>query len=373
MMQTNSWTTAGVRNVTIIVLTLAVSLLFVGVIWDFLMALFLAAVFAALVHPLYRLVLRNVNQRQALASGITVGLVVLVVVLPLVGLLAVVIGEAYQVSEQLVPWLKEQLRDPAALQLKLPAWIPYRDQLDLSETQLGDKLSEVAGTAGSFLLRTLSRFTQGTASFGLELFVMLYAMFFFLQQGTAIRDRLLYLLPLPKETKDRLVEKGLSVTRATIKGTMVIGAIQGALAGAAYVVAGVPGAVLWGVITAVASVIPAVGTTLIWLPVVIYLLATGHTAAAIGVAVWCAGLVGTIDNVLRPRLVGNDTKMPDLLILISTLGGLSLFGALGLLVGPIVAALCVTMWDVCSVTFRGVLDDEPPTAAPVIAAPPTSE
>jgi predicted PurR-regulated permease PerM len=352
-----AWTTASVRNVTVLLMTLVVSLLFVGVVRDYLMAMLLAAILAGVAQPVFRTVLRVTKGRRGLAAAITMTLLILLVLLPLAGLVAIVVGEAFQVSEEIIPWFKQQLKNPDALRFELPSWMSRNPELDLSSYDLAPKLGELAGKAGNFLLQSLSKLTQGTASLLLELFIMLYAMFFFLKDGVEIRDKILYLLPLTTDIKERLIQKGLSVTRATIKGTMVIGLIQGTLAGLAYLVAGVPAAILWGVVTAVASVIPALGTTLVWAPVVLYLFISGHTAAAIGVAIWCAAVVGSIDNILRPRLVGNDTQMPDLLILISTLGGLSLFGAVGLLIGPIVAALCVTMWDICGLTFRGYLHD----------------
>ncbi len=352
-----------VRNVTILLMTVGISLLFLTVIRDFLLALLLATILSAMAQPLYRSIRRMVGGRNTLASGFTILFLTVLVVFPLVTLLVIVAGEAIHVTERVIPWFEEQLRDPSQRELKLPDWVPFASQVDLSSPALAEKLGDVASKAGGFLLQSLSNVTQGTASFALSLFVMIYAMFFFLKDGAKIREAVLHLLPVPQETKDRLFEKGISVTRATVKGTIVIGMIQGTLAGISYVIAGVPGAFLWGTLTAVASVVPAIGTTLVWGPVVIYLAVTGHWAAAAGVGLWCALVVGTIDNLLRPRLVGNDTQMPELLILLSTLGGLSLFGAVGLLIGPIIAALCVTMWDVCGVTFRDVLQENAATAA----------
>ena len=136
-----------------------------------------------------------------------------------------------------------------------------------------------------------------------------------------------------------------TVTRATIKGTGVIGIIQGVLAGAAFAVVGITGPVFWGMVIAVLSLVPGVGPAIVWVPAVVYLAVEGRIGAAVGLGLWCMLVVSTIDNVLRPRLVGKDTKMPDLLVLLGTLGGLVMFGALGILVGPIIAALFVTVWE----------------------------
>ena len=146
-----------------------------------------------------------------------------------------------------------------------------------------------------------------------------------------------------------------SITRATVKGTLVIGAIQGALAGVAFWVAGIDGAALWGTIMTILSIIPGIGAPLVWVPVVIVLFLNGQYLTATLLLVWCAAVVGTIDNFLRPVLVGRDAKMPDLLILIGTLGGLFLFGPIGFIVGPIICGLFLTVWDIYGATFKEVL------------------
>ena len=153
-----------------------------------------------------------------------------------------------------------------------------------------------------------------------------------------------------------MLQVGLSVSRATIKGTLIIGIIQGALGGIGFAVAGIGSAVFWGALMAILSVLPGIGSALVWVPGVIYLLLTGNMVAGLLLAAWCAGVVGTIDNVLRPILVGRDTEMPDLLILLATLGGLGLFGATGLVLGPVLAALFMTVLAIYSRVFADYLE-----------------
>ena len=162
-------------------------------------------------------------------------------------------------------------------------------------------------------------------------------------------------MPLRPEQSSLLLDKFVSVSRATLKGTLVVGVVQGGLAGAAFAVAGIGGAAFWGTIMGVLSVLPGIGAPLIWVPAVIYLLAVGRIGPAIGLLLWCALVVGTVDNFLRPLLVGKDTKMPDLLILLGTLGGLVVFGAVGIVIGPIVAALFLTVWELYGAAFKDVL------------------
>lgn len=173
--------------------------------------------------------------------------------------------------------------------------------------------------------------------------------------GKSILRRILYLLPLPSEQEERLLERFTSVTKATLKGTMLIGIIQGVLAGIALALAGVDSALFWTMLMILLSVIPVVGTVLVWLPAAIILIMTGSIVPGILVLLWCGLVVGNIDNVLRPKLVGQEAGLHELLILFTTLGGLSLFGITGFIVGPIIAALWVTLWDMYGEMFSRFL------------------
>ena len=224
-----------------------------------------------------------------------------------------------------------------------------------SQEQLLQQVGTAAKTAGAFLVTFASRMTVTTASFLLNLFVMLYAMFFFFKDGHKILERIFYYLPLSDEDETSMLARFTSITRATIKGTLVIGIIQGALGGIAFRVAGIEGAALWGTIMTILSIIPGIGAPLVWVPVVIVLFVNGQYVTATLLLVWCGAVVATIDNFLRPVFVGRDAQMPDLLILIGTLGGLFLFGPMGFIVGPIICGLFLTVWDIYGTTFKAVL------------------
>jgi predicted PurR-regulated permease PerM len=186
-------------------------------------------------------------------------------------------------------------------------------------------------------------------------FAMLYTMFFFLMDGEKLLNKILYYLPLKDQDEQRMLSKFTSVTRATLKGTAVIGILQGSLAGAAFWVVGIPSAVFWGTMMAVLSIIPGIGTALVWGPAVIILAAGGNYFRAGGLALFCALVVGSIDNLLRPILVGKDTQMHELMIFFGTLGGIIMFGIMGMIIGPIVAALFITIWEIYGVAFKDML------------------
>jgi predicted PurR-regulated permease PerM len=349
---------AGAQNFTILMLTLLISAVFVVLVRNFLLALFLAAVFASLAYPLYTKVLSRLHGRQGAAAAVTLLILILIVLLPSLGMLDLIAIQAYGLTQEAVPWLEQKLQNPDELSITIPDWIPFRGEIESSGPQIATKLGELAGKTGAYLVKGLSAATKGTASFFLNLFVMLYAMFYFLRSGPPLVEKMLSYPPLSPAIQKRLIEKGLSVTRATIKGTLVIGLLQGALGGISFAVVGIQGAAFWGAAMALASVVPSVGTALVWVPAVIYLLVTGQAWVGIGLCLWCALVVGSVDNLLRPILVGNDTQMPNILILISTFGGLALFGMAGLIIGPVIASLFVTMWDIYYETFRAPLVQE---------------
>jgi hypothetical protein len=152
-----------------------------------------------------------------------------------------------------------------------------------------------------------------------------------------------------------MLEKFVSVTRATLKGTVLIGLAQGMLGGLAFWAAGIDGAIFWGTVMTVLSIIPGIGGALVWIPAVLILMTTGEVWRGIALGAFCGLVVGSVDNLLRPLLVGRDTQMHELLIFFSTLGGLMMFGVMGFIVGPILAALFVTAWDLFATAFRASL------------------
>jgi predicted PurR-regulated permease PerM len=340
------------RIAFLLTLAIGVTVLFYWVIKGFILAVLLAAILAAIAYPFNSRLTKSLRGRRSLASGITIALSLVLVIMPLVLFIGVLVGEAINISESAGAWVAEQAAQKETLKKQLEAdpdlqkLLPYQDEIL-------EKAGRLATKAGSFVARGFAAGAKGTAEFFLMLFVMLYAMFYFLVEGKTILNATLRFTPLSEEDKTRLLGTFSSVGRATLKGTLVIGIVQGGLAGLSFWVAGIQGAVFWGAVMAVLSIIPGVGTALIWVPAVIFLVLEQRIAAAVGVGLWCALVVGTIDNILRPLLVGKDTEMPDLLVMLTTLGGLALFGPAGIIVGPIIGALYVTIWKL----WGGAVDE----------------
>ena len=345
------------RTAFVLILVLAVSFAFLAVAWPFLIPLLLGALLAGLCDPLYRRVTRLFVGRRSLAAGITLLILFVLIVGPLSAFVGVVVKQALAVSNQALPWVQEHFGAVSAfnahdwLARRFPALAHYVPEQD----QIVDSAAQLAKATGTYLVGGATQLTASTATFLLNLFVMLYAMFYFLRDGGVILKKILYYTPLSHGDEVRVLERLRSVTRATIKGTVVIGIIQGTLAGIGLWFAGLPSAAFWGTIMAVLSIIPGIGAALVWLPAVIYLFVIGEKLAATLLLIWCSAVVGTIDNMLRPKLVGKDAKMPDLLILIGTLGGLFLFGPIGFIIGPLVCGLFLTVWEIYGATFKDVL------------------
>jgi predicted PurR-regulated permease PerM len=347
-------TNASVNRTILAVMAIGISTLFLAMIRHFLLMILLAGIFSGLAHPLYRKLTLAFKGRRTPASFITLLLMVILVLVPLGFFAAMVASEAIKVSQSVTPWVKNHLAGPSAME-ELRDFIPFYEKIEPYREMILSKAGEMVGAVSKYLIGNLSSATLGTVNFIFMVFVLLYAMFFFLIDGDKLLEKILYYLPLKDEDEQRMVDKFISVTRATLKGTAVIGILQGGLAGVAFFAAGIPSAVFWGTLMALLSIIPGIGAALVWAPASVILAISGHYAEAAGVFMFCALVVGSLDNFLRPRLVGKDTQLHELLILFSTLGGIAMFGILGFIVGPILASLFVTIWDIYGEAFRDVL------------------
>lgn len=356
------FTASQLHKAFLLLVVVGITVLFLVMVRGFLEAVILAGVFAGMGRPVFLALAERLGGRRRSASLLTVLGLLLLIVVPLGAFLALVVAQAVEVSDAAGSWISEQSQRWSELATRLEA-VPILGHLVPSEGAVASRASELVGRVGTFLINNLRAATAGTVSLGLQLFVMLYAMYFFLMDGPRILSRMLYFTPLEHDDERKLIEQFVSVTRATIKGSILVGLIQGALAGAAFFLLNIPGAAFWSTVMAVLSVIPVLGSGIIWAPAAVVLMVTGRLAAGIGLGLWGLLVVSTIDNFLRPRLVGRDTKMHDLLVLLSTFGGLAMFGLVGFILGPIVAALFLTAWDLYAAAFQQLLP-EPSEGSP---------
>lgn len=345
------------RAAFVLLLVLGISLLFLAVIWPFLQALLVAALLAGFCRPLYVSLTKLFRGRKSLAAATTLLILFFLIVGPLSAFLGLVVRQAVSISETAIPWAQSHFG--SATTFDAHGWLvqkfPLLADFIPSQKEIVNSAGNAVKATGGFLVSSASAFTAGTAGFLLNFFVMIYAVFFFLKDGRVILEKIFYYMPLSHEDETRMLDRFVSVTRATVKGTLFIGLIQGGLAGIAFYFAGIDGAAFWGTVMVILSIVPGIGAALIWVPAVIYLYVIGETVAATALGIWCAAVVGTVDNVLRPTLVGKDAEMPDLMILVGTLGGLFFFGPVGFIIGPIVCGLFLTVWDIYGTAFRHIL------------------
>ena len=345
-----------VHKTTLLSLVFIISALFLTMIHQFLMTIFMAGLFSAMVSPAHSWLSKKLRGRENLASILTVISIVLLVLIPLAALITIIVAQAISVGQSVTPWVQSFIAEPTTVTHfleKIPFYeniLPYRDIII-------QKAGELVGTVSSFLIDSLSSFTKLTMNAIFSSIIMLYVMFYFLTMGDILLEKILFFLPLDDHDEQRLLYRFTSVARATIKGSLIIGVMQGTICGLAFAIASIEGPVFWGSVMAVMSVIPAFGTAIIWAPALIILALTGDFTGVIILAVLCGAVAGNLDNIVRPRLVGKDTEMHDLFVLFGTLGGITMFGLLGIIIGPIIAALFITIWEIYGDAFQEYLPD----------------
>lgn len=345
-----------VNKTVLALMVIAISALFFSMIHQFLMAIFLAGLFSALARPVYRRLKVIFKGHRHLASVTTLMLMIVMVLMPLMLLIGVIVGQAIDVGQSVTPWIKQTMEQPDKLSAYLQHLPFYEELVPYRETIL-NKAGQIVASISKWIVGGLSAATLGTANFLFMSMVFLYTMYFMQMEGDKLIRKILYYLPLDSEDENLMLDKFTSVTRATIKGTMLIGILQGGLAGGAFAIAGIDNAVFWGTVMGVLSIIPSVGSAMVWLPASIMLIAQGNVTAGVGLLIFCGLVVGSLDNVLRPILVGKDTKMHELMIFFSTLGGIMMFGIAGIFIGPLIASLFVTIWELYGIAFSDYLPE----------------
>lgn len=333
-----------VRDGFFILLVLGTTLLFLGLLDDFLLPLFWATVLTIVFRPVQGWWCRLTGDRASLSAVLTLLTVILVVFLPLVAIGAAVTREAVSIYEQVATGeidLEGWLRSVEGL---LPVASDFLGRFGIELERVRQWLAQAGVAASRFVASQALAIGQNTLRFVLLFFLTLYVLFFFLRDGEKIVESMIRVLPLEEERERALIAKFAEVSRATLKGTLVVGIVQGTMGGLLFWALGLPAPVFWGVIMTVLSLLPAVGSGLVWAPAAVILLLTGEPVKGLVLIVAGVAIIGLVDNILRPILVGRDTKMPDFLILVSTLGGLTAFGISGFVIGPVIAAFFLAVW-----------------------------
>jgi predicted PurR-regulated permease PerM len=337
---------------TFLSLLILVSLAFGWILLPFYGAVFWGTVLAILFAPFYRRLLARMHQRPNMAALTTLVLCLLIVVLPLTLITMAMLQEGLVVYEKI---RSGQINFGTYFQqmvAALPQWlVRLLDRLDLLDiNSLQQRLSTGAVQASQYVATQAINITQNTFNFVINFGIMLYLLFFLLRDGAKLAARIRDAIPMSAGHKRHLFKKFTTVIRATVKGNVAVAAAQGALGGLIFWFLDIQGALLWAVLMGFLSLLPAIGAAVVWLPVAVYFLVTGAIWQGVTLIAFGVLVIGLVDNLLRPILVGKDTQMPDYVVLISTVGGMALFGLNGFVIGPAVAALFIACWDLFSST-----------------------
>ncbi len=340
------------ENKTFLILLALISLAFLWLILPFYGAIFWSIILAILFAPMQQWLVVRLQQRRNLAAIITLMTILLLVILPVIFLVVSLFQEGaalYQrVSSGEQNFTAYFMRVFEALPPLVQAELIKMDIMNVATLQ--EKLASSLLVITQFMAERALTIGQNTLSFVVSFIIMLYLLFFLLRDGKALAGLMYRSIPLGSEYRHHFLQKLTAVIKATVKGNLIIAVIQGILGGFIFWALDVEGALLWGFIMAILSLLPAVGASLIWGPVAIYFLATGAIWQGLVLTAFGAVVIGFIDNLLRPILVGRDTQMPDYLVLISTLGGITLLGLNGFVIGPLIAALFIAAWSLFSET-----------------------
>lgn len=336
-----------------LLLLILVSIAFGFILEPFFGAIFWACAVTVIFSPMQRWVITKIGDKPNTAAGLTLLTCMAMVVIPVIFLSTAFAKEGIQFYQR----VEAGEIDPRQIMQQLRDAFPWFDQLlvelGIDTSNLRERISNSLVSATQFLARETLSIGQNTFSFLISLALMMYLTFFLLRDGSKLVQLIVRALPLGDDREEALFKKFAEVTRATVKGNLVVAIVQGALGGFIFWILDIPGPLLWGVVMAFLSLIPAVGAAIIWFPVCLYLYATGDWVSGTVLLAYGAIVIGLADNVLRPILVGRDTKLPDYVVLFSTIGGITIFGINGFVIGPLVAALFMATWQIFMKDFNG--------------------
>lgn len=318
------------------------------IVLPFFYPIFWAAVFAVIFRPVYK----NLNKwkhRPNTNALVSVILILLIIILPLGLVGTLLVNESMSMFGSLGDE-NSPIRGTFKSALEALKHNRFLARLDIDETFWTERLSESARDVSAFIYTNLKSITQNVLQFVIMFVIMVYTLFFFIRDGDRLPDIFARLCPLGDNREKLLIQKFIAAIRATLKNVFVIGTIQGSLGGLAFWAIGIQGALVWGVVMVFASILP-VGSSLIWFPASIILLLTSNLWKGLFLIVFGTVVIGTVDNFLRPVLIGKELQMHPLLILFSTLGGLVFFGFSGFVIGPVIVSVLLALWDLYNVYY----------------------
>jgi predicted PurR-regulated permease PerM len=327
-----------------------VTILFLYLLRPFFFPIFWAAVIAGVFRPLYSRINRKLN-RQNLSTAVFFFLIALIILLPagIVGTL--VFNESVQIYEKLNPNTKQMDRSVQRL-INTIADNSIAHLFHINKAMLIAKTTEVAQGITKYIFVHLTDLTQNTLGLLVQFAIMLYTLFYFVRDGDRFLRMVMKVIPLGMGREKFLFDRFIVTARSTLKVTLIMGGIQGTLGGIVFFVTGVEGAVIWGLMMILMAIVPMVGCAIIWAPAGVLMLLYGHIWEGVLILAFGTFVISTVDNLLRPILIGKDVEMHPLLIFLSTLGGIILFGFSGFVIGPVITSLLIALWEMYEEFYR---------------------
>ncbi len=334
------------HKIAFFLLLIFVTYAFVWLLMPYYGSILWAVILAILFRPLQRRLEDRFGEGSNIAAIITLLLFIFLVLIPAAMIISSLVNEGTSLYQQLRTSgidLREFVTNiRAAVPSSVMVWL---DRLNLGDFDaLRDRLTSVLMQGSQIIASRVLSVGQDTLQFFVSLGLMLYLLFFLFRDGSALARTIRRTIPLNDAYSGALIDKFAAVVRATVKGNMIIAAVQGAIGGVAFWLLGIKAALLWGVLMAFLSMLPAIGAAFVWLPAAIYFLVTGDYFKGTVLMFIGLAVIGLIDNLLRPPLVGKDTQLPDYAVLLSTVGGIALFGINGFVIGPLIAAAFIAVW-----------------------------
>ncbi|MFN3317881.1 MAG: AI-2E family transporter [Allorhizobium sp.] len=336
-----------IQRASFYVLLVVVTVAFLWLLVPYYTAVLWAVILAILFFPLHKRLERFLGGRSTIAALLTVLLCICLVILPALALLASLVQEGTSLYQRISSNEIDLNAHLLRLQSVLPTFVDdWLNSLKLGGfSELLAKLSSGVMEAGQSIAGGVLSFGQNTLQFFISMGLMLYLLFFLFRDGASLGRMMRHSIPLSDDYTRQFLDKFAAVVRATVRGNVIIAIIQGTIGGISFWALGIEAALLWGVVMTFLSMLPAVGAAIVWIPAAIWLFLVGAWIKGIIMVVIGALVIGLVDNLLRPPLVGQGARLPDYVVLISTVGGISLFGLSGFVIGPLIAALFISAWS----------------------------
>lgn len=341
-----------IQSYTFIGLLIGITLVFFWMLRPYIYAIFWAGVLATIFYPVNKFILNKIGKkRKTLATTLTMIIAILVFLIPLAGISFLIINQAVNIYQE---FGNEETYNQVTSYLQgFMEWPYVRDFI--GQVNIQEKITAWSASISGYAYNILASWGQNTLQFLIQFFIMFYALYYFIKDGDHILRELMHIIPLGDRNEKKLYDDFVSTTKATLKGTLLIGLIQGILGAIAFLITGVPGFAFWGLIMVILSIIPSVGAPIVLVPAAIIMFLLGGTWQAAVILIFVV-VVSLVDNFLRAPLVGKDIQMHPLFIFFATLGGLLAFGISGIIIGPIITSFLLSIWGIYKKKYKVHLD-----------------